>query len=100
MWPRIAFGTLAAVLFRYGGKFFARLWFVLRQLWHELIGTVFAVLAFGGASTALREWSRFGFGARFAVACGFTLMMIYFGITSFRSARKVRESGGPRELDH
>jgi len=92
MWPRIALGTLGAVAWRYGGPFFARLWFLARQLWHEVIGTVFAALAFAGASTTLREWSLYGFGKRFLVAVAFTVMMIYFGITSFLSARKVRRN--------
>lgn len=93
MWPRIAIGTVGALLWRFGGTFFSRLWFVARQLWHEVIGSVFVVLAFAGGSTALREWTRYGLGARFALAGCFTLTMLYFGVTSFRSARKVRESG-------
>lgn len=96
MWPRIALGTLGAVLWRYGGTFFSRLLYLGRQLWHEVIGSVFVVLAFVGASTTLREWSLNGFGGRFAMAVCFTLMMLYFGITSFRTAKKVRESGRPR----
>ncbi len=95
MWPRIALGTLGAVLCRYGSGFFSRL-FLGRQLWHEVIGSLFAVLTFAGASTMLREWSQNGFGARFALAVCFTLMMLYFGITSFRAAKRIRASGPPR----
>ncbi len=96
MWPRIALGTLGAVLFRYGGPFLSRAWFLARQLWHEVMGSLFAFLALGGASTAVREWTRYGFGKRFALAFCFTVMMLYFGVTSFLDARKVRASGGPR----
>lgn len=92
MWPRITIAAISAFLLKYGSGFFSRLWFLLRQLWHEVIGSVFAVLAFGGGSTMLREWNREGFGTRFLLAAAFTLMMLYFGFTSFRSARRVRQS--------
>lgn len=95
MWPRIALGALGLLLFRVGAGFFSRVWFVLRQLWHEIVGFLFLVLALAGASTTFREW-RAGSGGRILLAAGFTLMMAYFGITSFRSARKVRHQGESR----
>ncbi len=89
MWPRIALSALAMLFARSMSGFFTRLWYVLRQLWHEVIGFVFLVLAVVGASAILREW-RGGSGTRVLFAVAFTLMMLYFGFTSFRSARKVR----------
>ena len=75
--------------------FFSRLWFVVRQLWHEVIGFLFLVLALLGASAILREW-RSGSGTRLLLAAAFTLMMAYFGITSWRHARKVRQENNSR----
>ena len=75
--------------------FVAHLWFVARQVWHEVIGFLFLVLALFGASAILREW-RSGAGTRVLLALAFTLMMAYFGITSFRYARKVRQQGDSR----
>ncbi len=95
MWPRIALSALGMMLLRSMAGFFSRLWFLLRQLWHEVIGSLFLVLAFFGASAALREW-RAGSGRRVLLAVGFTLMMAYFSVTSFRSARKIRHENNPR----
>ncbi len=95
MWPRIALSALGMMLLRSLAGFFSRLWYLLRQLWHEVIGSLFLVLAFLGASAALREW-RAGSSTRVLLAVGFTLMMAYFGVTSFRSARKVRHQSNSR----
>ena len=37
---------------------FRRLWRVLRQLFHEVVGATFAVLALGWFNSALRAWTR------------------------------------------
>ena len=37
---------------------FARVWRTLKQLFHEVIAAVFAVLAVGWLNAALRAWSR------------------------------------------
>ncbi len=95
MWPRLALGAIGLVLARAMSGFFFRLWRVLRQLWHEIIGFLFLVLAMVGASTTLREWYA-GSGLRLLLAAGFTVMMAAFGVTSFRLARKVRQEGESR----
>jgi len=89
MWPRIVLGAIGVFAWKLGSGFFTRVWLLLRQLWHEVIGFLFLALAFAGASTMLREW-RSGTNSRLLLAAGFTVMMAYFGLTSFRSARKVR----------
>lgn len=95
MWPRIAFGAIGVLVMRVGAKFFTRLWFVLRQLWHEVMGCLFVVISAGGASTAVREWKA-GRTRGVALAAGFTLMFAYFGITSFLHARRVRQQAASR----
>src|SRR5438067_3620819 len=37
---------------------FRRLWRVLRQLFHEVVGAAFAVLALGWLNAAFRAWTR------------------------------------------
>jgi hypothetical protein len=70
--------------------FFRLLWRAARQVFHETTGTVFLLLAVSWTAATLRLW-RHG-SARWALvasAC-FALMLIAFGLTSFRSARRVR----------
>lgn len=95
MWPRLALGAIGLLLVRFGAKFFSRALLVLRQVWHEAIGFLFFVLAVVGISTTIREWHA-GFGHGVLLALGFTVMMAWFGITSFRSARKARQEGQSR----
>jgi succinate dehydrogenase hydrophobic anchor subunit len=90
MWPRLAFGAVGILLARSGTAFFQRALVLLRQLWHEVIGFLFLVLAVTGASNALREYNQDGLGLRFFIAIVFVVMMAYFGVTSFRKARKVK----------
>jgi dolichyl-phosphate-mannose--protein O-mannosyl transferase len=72
---------------RRGG--FARLWRALKQLFHEVIGAVFAVLALAWIQSAIRAWTRDG--ARWLVASAFfvAVVMALFSFTSFRRARRV-----------
>ena len=95
MWPRVALGTIGLLLVRASAGFLSRAWFLLRQVWHEVMGFVFLALAALGASTTVREWHA-GFGSSLLLAIGFTVMMVCFGIASFRSARKVRQEGQSR----
>ena len=79
-------GALLAAL----GGFLLSLWRVLRQLFHEVAGALFVVFAVIGAAGAWREWRRDAPGWVIAVAAVFTLVMAYFAVASFRSARRVR----------
>jgi hypothetical protein len=72
-----------------------------RILWHEVIGFVFlsigvicgfrTVHLYGDYSSAAPAESGTAF-FRLAVTIPFTLMMLYFGITSFLRARKISRS--------
>ena len=95
MWPRLALGAIGLLLVRLGAKFFSRALFLLRQVWHEAIGFLFFVLAVVGISTTIREWHA-GFGPGVLLALIFTATNVWFGITSFRSARKARQEGQSR----
>jgi hypothetical protein len=60
---------------------------VLHQLWLEVIGLVFLVMASSGGVAAAHEYAKYqagkiGFG-RVAVAICFTVTFAWFGVSSF-----------------
>jgi hypothetical protein len=66
---------------------FARLWRVLKQLFHELVGAAFAVLALGWLNSAFRAWTRDLAHWLVAVSIAVALLFVSFSLTSFRRAR-------------
>jgi fermentation-respiration switch protein FrsA (DUF1100 family) len=72
------------------GGFFRTLWRALRQLFHETAGVVFALLAFGAASSAFRAWQNGAARWIVAVPVAYALLMVYFSVTSFLSARRIQ----------
>ena len=66
---------------------FSRLWRVLKQLFHELVGAAFAVLAFGWLSSAFRAWTRDLAHWLVALSIAVALLFLAFSFTSFRRAR-------------
>jgi hypothetical protein len=65
---------------------------VLRQLWLEVTGFVFLVLAAIGGLAGAREYTKFETGkagpGRLLVAVCFCLAFAYFGVTSFWRVRR------------
>jgi hypothetical protein len=68
---------------------FRRLWRVLRQLFHEVIGAAFAVLALGWFNSALRAWTRDAAHWLIALPVVVGFLFIAFSLTSFRRARQL-----------
>ena len=68
---------------------FRRLWRVLRQLFHEVIGAVFAVLALGWLNAAFRAWTRDVARWLIGIAVAVAFLFVFFSVTSFRRARKL-----------
>ena len=68
---------------------FRRLWRVLRQLFHEVIGAVFAILALGWLNAAFRAWTRDGARWLIVIAVAVSLLFVFFAVTSFRRARRL-----------
>jgi hypothetical protein len=68
---------------------FRRLWRALRQLFHEVIAAVFAVLALGWLNAALRAWTRDVAGWLIGMAVAVALLFAFFAVTSFRRSRKL-----------
>jgi len=67
---------------------FGRLWRALKQLFHEAIGALFAVLALAWLNAILRAWNRDAVPWMIALAAGVVALFIFFAVTSFRRARK------------
>jgi len=68
---------------------FSRLWRALKQLFHEVIGALFAVLAFAWLNAAIRAWSRDAAYWLVAIAAVLGGLFLFFAFTSFRRSRKI-----------
>lgn len=68
---------------------FRRLWRALRQLFHEFVGAVFALLALGWFNAAFRAWTRDVSRWLVGVAVAMAGLLVFFAVTSFRHARKL-----------
>jgi hypothetical protein len=68
---------------------FRRLWRVLRQLFHEVAGAVFAVLALAWLNAAFRAWTRDVARWLIGIAVSMALLFVFFAVTSFRRARRI-----------
>ena len=68
---------------------FRRVWRVLRQLFHELVGAAFALLFLQWIGAALRFWSRDVAHWLIALTGGFAALFLLFSVTSFRRARRL-----------
>jgi len=68
----------------------------MHALWNEVIGFVFIVLAMVFAASAWRSVRLVDGHAESVIkaagAVGFTLLMAYFGVSSFLKARKISRS--------
>jgi glycerol uptake facilitator-like aquaporin len=68
---------------------FRRLWRVLRQLFYEVVGAAFAVLAFGWLNSAFRAWTRDVAHWLIGISIAVALLFIFFAVSSFRRARQL-----------
>jgi len=68
---------------------FRRFWRAVKQLFHEAIGAMFAVLAFAWLSAVLRAWKRDVAPWLIVIALATVLLFVFFSITSFHRARKL-----------
>jgi hypothetical protein len=70
--------------------FFRTLWRAMRQLFHEATGAIFAVFAMASTTSAVRSWQAGKARWLVALPLAYAAMMVFFAVTSFRSARRVR----------
>ena len=68
---------------------FRRFWRTLRQLFHEVVAAVFAVLALAWLNAALRAWSRDAASWLIVLAVAIAILFVFFALSSFRKARKL-----------
>jgi hypothetical protein len=71
---------------------FRRFWLALKQLFHEVMGATFGVLALFWLQNALRAWSRDGAYWLIGAAVSLAFVMTVFSFTSFRNAKRVQSS--------
>jgi len=71
---------------------------VLHQLWLEVAGLIFLVMACSGGAAAVREYAKYHAGhtglGRVVVAICFTVTFVWFGVSSFWRVR--RKGSGAR----
>jgi uncharacterized membrane protein len=68
---------------------FTRLWRALQQLFHEVVGAIFAVLAIAWTNSILRSWTRDVAHWIVVLAACVVGVFVFFAISSFRRARKI-----------
>jgi hypothetical protein len=68
---------------------FGRLWRTIKQLFHEVIGAMFAVLAFAWLNSAFRAWTRDVAHWLIAIAIAVAALFVLFAVSSFRRSRQL-----------
>jgi hypothetical protein len=68
---------------------FQRLWRVLKQLFYEAVGAMFAVLACAWLNSAFRAWTRDAAHWLIGVSIAVALVFVFFAVSSFRRARSL-----------
>lgn len=68
---------------------FRRLWRVLKQLFYEVVGATFGILAFAWLNYAFRAWTRDAALWLIGVTITLALVFVYFAVSSFLRARSL-----------
>ena len=66
------------------------LWRAARELFHEVTGTLFFIIAVSAIQSAWRAWHRGAAQWLVGMSAGYAVLMILFGVMSFRDSRRVR----------
>jgi hypothetical protein len=77
-------------IFAAARNFFRVLWRAARELFHEVAGTLFFLIAVSAIQSVWRAWRRGAGEWMVGVGIGYALLMILFGVLSFRDSRRVR----------
>ena len=77
-------------LFAAARNFLRVLWKAARELFHEVTGTLFFLIALSAIQSAWRAWHRGAGQWLVGVSAGYAVLMILFGVLSFRDSRRVR----------
>jgi hypothetical protein len=68
---------------------FRRLWRTVKQVFHEVTGAMFAVLAFGWLNSAFRAWTRDVAHWLIVMAVLVAGIFVVFAVSSFRRSRQL-----------
>ena len=68
---------------------FRRLWRTIKQIFHEVVGAMFALLAFGWLNSAFRAWTRDVAHWLIVLAVAVAGIFIVFAVSSFRRSRQL-----------
>lgn len=69
---------------------FRRLWRTLKQLFYEVTGALFGILAFAWLNATFRAWTTRDVAHwLMAIPLSVAALFIFFAVTSFRKARKL-----------
>ncbi len=79
----------ATVATRAGTGFFRTLVRVGKQVFHEVTGAAFGILALGWCNASLRSWQRGAPHWQVGLGLSVALLMMVFSVVSFRAARRV-----------
>jgi hypothetical protein len=66
------------------------LWRAARELFHEVTGAVFFILALAALQATWRSWQRGAAHWLVGMTAGYAILMVIFGFLSFRDSRRVR----------
>jgi hypothetical protein len=66
------------------------LWRAARELFHEVTGAMFFILALAAIQAAWRAWHNGAGRWLVGMSAGYALLMIFFGVLSFRDSRRIR----------
>jgi hypothetical protein len=61
----------------------------VKQIFHEVVGAMFAVLAFGWLNSAFRAWTRDVAHWLIALAVAVAGIFVLFAVSSFRRSRQL-----------
>ena len=68
---------------------FRRLLRTMKQIFYEVIGAMFAVLAFAWLNLAFRAWTRDVAHWLIGASIGVALLFVFFAFSSFRRSRRL-----------
>lgn len=66
------------------------IWKATRELFHEVVGALFFILAVSAINSAWRAWHRGAGQWLIGTGAAYAAVMIVFGVQSFRASRRVR----------
>lgn len=66
------------------------LWRAARELFHEVTGALFFLIALSAIQSGWRAWHRGAGHGMVGVIAVYAALMVFFGILSFRDSRRVQ----------